>query len=27
LCGYDPKVTLEDGLPRFVTWYRGHYGD
>jgi UDP-glucuronate 4-epimerase len=25
LCGYDPKITLEEGLPRFVAWYRGHY--
>ena len=22
LCGYSPKVTLEQGLPRFVEWYR-----
>ena len=20
--GYDPKVTIEDGVPRFVAWYR-----
>ena len=26
LCGYAPKVTLEEGLPRFVDWYRGRYG-
>ena len=26
LCGYAPKVTLEEGLPRFVHWYRGRYG-
>jgi UDP-glucuronate 4-epimerase len=25
LCGYDPKVPLEEGLPRFVAWYRQHY--
>jgi UDP-glucuronate 4-epimerase len=25
LTGYDPKVKLEDGLPRFVEWYRGYY--
>ena len=25
LCGYDPKVTLEEGLPRFAEWYRGFY--
>jgi UDP-glucuronate 4-epimerase len=26
LTGYAPKVTLEDGIPRFVEWYRGFYG-
>ena len=26
LTGYAPKVTLEEGLPRFVAWYRGFYG-
>lgn len=26
LCGYDPKVTIEEGLPRFVDWYRRFYG-
>jgi UDP-glucuronate 4-epimerase len=26
LCGYAPKVALEEGLERFVSWYRGHYG-
>ncbi len=26
LCGYRPKVMLEDGAPRFVDWYRGYYG-
>jgi UDP-glucuronate 4-epimerase len=26
LTGYAPKVTLEEGLPRFVEWYRGFYG-
>jgi UDP-glucuronate 4-epimerase len=25
LTGYEPKVKLEDGLPRFVEWYRGYY--
>jgi UDP-glucuronate 4-epimerase len=25
LTGYDPKVKLEDGLPRFVDWYRSFY--
>ena len=26
LCGYAPKVTLEEGLPRFVAWWRGRHG-
>ena len=26
LTGYQPKVRLEDGLPRFVEWYRNHFG-
>lgn len=26
LCGYAPKVRLEDGIARFVAWYRGFYG-
>lgn len=26
LTGYDPKVPIEDGLPRFVAWYRDFYG-
>ncbi len=26
LTGYQPRVKLEDGLPRFVEWYRGFYG-
>jgi len=25
LTGYSPKITLEDGLPRFVAWYRDFY--
>lgn len=25
LTGYDPKVKLEDGIPRFVDWYRSFY--
>ena len=25
LTGYDPKVPLEDGIPRFVDWYRSFY--
>jgi UDP-glucuronate 4-epimerase len=27
LTGYAPQVTLEEGLPRFVQWYRGYFGD
>ena len=26
LCGYAPKVTLEEGLPRFVHWWRSRLG-
>lgn len=26
LTGYDPKVPIEDGIPRFVDWYRSFYG-
>lgn len=26
LTGYAPQVPLEEGLPRFVTWYRAFYG-
>jgi UDP-glucuronate 4-epimerase len=26
LTGYRPKVTLEEGLPRFVEWWRAFYG-
>jgi UDP-glucuronate 4-epimerase len=26
LTGYSPRVPLEDGLPKFVEWYRGFYG-
>ncbi len=25
LCGYQPKVMLEQGIPRFVEWYREYY--
>ena len=25
LCGYQPKVSLNEGLPRFVRWYRDFY--
>lgn len=26
LTGYDPKVPIEQGIPRFVEWYRGFHG-
>ena len=26
LTGYEPQVKLEDGIPRFVDWYRRYYG-
>lgn len=24
--GYQPKVSVEEGIPRFVAWYRDYYG-
>ena len=24
--GYDPRVAIEDGIARFVTWYEDTYG-
>lgn len=24
--GFAPTTSIEDGIPRFVNWYRGHYG-
>ena len=24
--GFDPKTTIEEGLPKFVAWYREYYG-
>ncbi len=24
--GFEPKTAIEEGLPRFVKWYRAHYG-
>jgi UDP-glucuronate 4-epimerase len=24
--GFEPKVPLEEGLRRFVDWFRGYYG-
>ena len=26
LLGYDPKVSVDEGVRRFVEWYRGYYG-
>ena len=26
LTGYQPKVKLEEGLPKFVAWYRDYFG-
>jgi nucleoside-diphosphate-sugar epimerase len=23
---YEPKITLEEGLPRFIEWFKHHYG-
>jgi len=23
--GYKPKVTIEDGIPKFVEWYKTYY--
>ena len=25
LTGYQPRVRLEEGLPKFVEWYRGYF--
>ena len=24
--GFQPKVTIDEGIPRFVEWYRNYYG-
>ena len=24
--GFTPRTSIETGVERFVTWYRGHYG-
>jgi nucleoside-diphosphate-sugar epimerase len=24
--GYDPQVKIEEGIPRFVEWFRGERG-
>jgi UDP-glucuronate 4-epimerase len=26
ILGFGPKTKLEDGIPKFVDWYKGHYG-
>ena len=26
LTGYRPRTSIEEGVPRFVKWYRGYYG-
>jgi len=26
LLGYEPRVVIEEGIPRFVEWYRGFHG-
>jgi UDP-glucuronate 4-epimerase len=26
LTGYSPKIALEEGLPKFISWYRDFYG-
>ncbi len=25
--GFAPRTSIEDGLARFVTWYRGYHGE
>jgi UDP-glucuronate 4-epimerase len=27
LCGYHPRVMLEDGLKRFAEWYKDFYAE
>ena len=24
--GFDPKTTIDEGLPRFVAWFREYHG-
>jgi UDP-glucuronate 4-epimerase len=24
--GYEPKTPISEGIPKFVAWYRAHYG-
>jgi UDP-glucuronate 4-epimerase len=26
LLGFEPKVSIAEGVPRFVAWYREYYG-
>jgi len=25
-CGFEPRVSIDDGLPRFVSWFRSYHG-
>ncbi|MGI6423153.1 MAG: GDP-mannose 4,6-dehydratase [Candidatus Dojkabacteria bacterium] len=25
MLGYDPKITLDEGIGKFVEWYKGYY--
>ena len=24
--GFEPKTTIDEGIPRFIAWYRAHHG-
>ena len=24
--GFAPTTTIDEGIPRFIAWYRGYYG-
>ena len=24
--GFQPRTTIDEGLPKFVAWYRGYHG-
>jgi len=26
LTGYTPKITIKEGVPRFIAWYKDYYG-
>ncbi len=26
VCGFTPRTTIEEGIPRFVEWYKSYYG-